>query len=56
MNQSYYDEEYSQTNRDKRMTPKREFGYCDGCDKTMLGNGQKCPVCGHKQGKRRLKR
>jgi hypothetical protein len=53
MNQSYFDTDYKQTNRDKTMYPKRVSGWCDGCDKTFISDGQKCPLCGHKQGNRR---
>jgi len=56
MNHNYYDNEYSPTNRDKRLTPKRVFGWCDGCDRVLVSGGKKCPVCGHRQGKYRLKR
>lgn len=55
MNKNYYDENYSSTNRDRKMSPKRGFGYC-GCDRAMVGDGQKCPLCGSRSGKKRLKR
>jgi rRNA maturation endonuclease Nob1 len=58
MHQSYYDENYTSTNRDNKKSPKRLMGWCDGCDTVMVSDGQKCPHCGHRQGdvRKRFKR
>ena len=39
-----------------RRAVKGKKGWCDGCDANIVGNGEKCSVCGHQQGKRRLKK
>jgi len=41
--------DYQPTNRQKRQTPKRGRFWCDRCDKTLVGQIGKCPVCGHVQ-------
>ena len=35
---------------------RRSRYYCPGCDRTFLGHGKKCPICGFKDSykKRRL--
>ena len=55
MNKNYYDDDYYQTNRDKRLAPKNGHGYCI-CDRSIVSSGQKCNVCGNLQKRKRLKR
>jgi len=57
-NNYYYDESYPylKTNREKRMTPKKAHRWCDGCDMYIVGEWQKCPLCGTRNGLKRLKK
>lgn len=55
MNKNYYDVDYSQTNRDKRMTPRKGWAYCGGCDRECVPDGSKCTLCGRRNGKKRLR-
>lgn len=55
MNKNYYDDEYTETNRDRKMKPKRGFGFCV-CDMVLIGDWSKCPICGCRNGRKRLKR
>jgi len=55
MNFNYHDSDYVPTNRDRAMTPKRGFGWC-ACDRVVIGDWAKCPVCHRRNGRRRLKR
>jgi hypothetical protein len=55
MNKNYYDNDYPETNRDKNMKPKQGMSYCI-CDRAMIGGGQKCYICGRRNGRKRLKR
>ena len=34
------------TNRSVKRRPRRSQGWCRGCDAAIVGDGQKCPVCG----------
>lgn len=36
------------TNRTMKRRPKRGQGWCGGCDAAIVGDGQKCPVCGNR--------
>ena len=38
MNQSYYDDDYPQTNRDKAMRPIRSKGWCEHCDRNIVAS------------------
>lgn len=31
-------------------------GWCHSCDSCLVGDGEKCPVCGARNGKNRLKK
>ena len=42
-------------NRIKAQQPRGRAGWCDGCDKAKVRDGQKCPVCGYKTTKRAKK-
>lgn len=53
------DIQHHKTNRQKRMTPRgRTLTWCNRCDRNMIYDGEKCPVCNSVQGpiKRRLKK
>ena len=50
-------EDYKKSNREKRMEPKHDGRYwCDKCDRCLVANWEKCPVCGHRQGVYTLKK
>jgi len=34
-------------NRQSAMFAKKSLMYCWGCDRNMVGPGQKCSLCGH---------
>jgi hypothetical protein len=40
------------TNRTMARRPKRGSGWCSSCDRAIVGNGQKCPVCKVRSGTR----
>jgi len=44
------------TNRDISRRPKSSKGWCWGCDRCMVRDGQKCPVCGTRNGHKRNKK
>ncbi len=44
------------SNRDRVRQPKRGKGYCFGCDAALVGSGEKCPVCGRRNGTKRNKK
>lgn len=59
MHQSYFDEKYVFTNRDKVKSPRRGRSYCDHCDRSAPADDTKCPICNMRQGwprKRRFKK
>lgn len=47
--------EYKLTNREKAMQPKKNKFWCKYCDMALVGEYSKCPVCGKRNGKKRLK-
>ena len=47
---------YKKTNREKRLTPKKGRVWCGGCDSALVGEWEKCPKCGRRNGTRRLKK
>lgn len=49
------DSEYKKTNREKSREPRGHSFWCDKCDKDLVMAGQKCGVCGYKNGKKRDK-
>ena len=42
-------------NRIKAQQPRGRSGWCMGCDRALVRDGQKCPVCGHKETNRAKK-
>jgi len=46
--------EYTKNNREKKLTAKKEKFWCR-CDLAHIGQYGKCPVCGRKSEKRKLK-
>ena len=36
-------------NRRKKTIPKLGRGWCMGCDRAYINDGEKCPVCGFKE-------
>lgn len=47
--------EYKESNREKKLKPKRGLKWCWACDRDLVGDGEKCLTCGKKDHKRRLK-
>lgn len=45
-----------ETNRTRRLKPKPGFKYCSGCDKALVPDGVKCPICGSFNGPKRFKK
>lgn len=44
------------TNRDKARAGKKSRFWCKSCDLSMVGEGNKCPVCGNMQNRKRDKK
>lgn len=40
--------EYQPRNREKARLPKLGRTWCGACDGALVGDGQKCPACGHR--------
>lgn len=45
----------SKNNRISKTTPKSGKYWCFGCDRFMVGKGQKCQVCGKRDKSKRQK-
>lgn len=43
------------SNREKVFVTKKGKFWCDHCDAAKLGDGEKCPNCGKRNRRRRLK-
>lgn len=56
MHKSYYDEKYSMSNREKRLTPKGDKSSWCLCDLWKVNDGEKCPNCHRRHGKLRFKK
>ena len=51
MHKSYYDDNYSKTNREKTLDPKGDKrSWCEHCDRDLVSEGAKCRVCGYTAG------
>lgn len=48
--------EYRPRNREKSRAPKRGRFWCRGCDRQLVGEWEKCPVCGTRNNRKRLKK
>jgi len=48
--------EYKQSNREKRLAPKKGKFWCMGCDRAFVTEWKKCPICGKRNGIKRLKK
>jgi len=46
--------EYKPTNREKRLKRKHGLAYCFGCDRALVTEGKRCPVCGNYYYPRRI--
>ena len=42
-------------NRIEKLRPKLGRFWCGGCDAYLLSKGEKCPICGNRESKRRKK-
>lgn len=40
---------FAHLNRIKAQQPRGRAGWCAGCDKAAIRDGQKCPACGCKE-------
>ena len=49
------DSEYIKTNRENAMTAKRSRHYCGSCDKAVVAQTGKCPICGNRQNRKKRK-
>lgn len=52
----YEDYEYNPTNRERRLRPRKARIWCDWCDSFVVGNWEKCPICGKRSGNKTLKK
>ena len=43
------------TNRIRKFLPKFGLYWCGGCDRELVGDWKRCPVCGKRNGRRRFK-
>jgi len=43
-----FDELTQKLNREAKTFPKREQGWCDGCDANIVATNTRCSVCGFK--------
>ena len=48
--------EYKQSHREKRLAPKKGKFWCMGCDRAFVTEWKKCPICGKRNGIKRLKK
>jgi hypothetical protein len=48
--------EYKKTNREEARSPKLGKSWCGTCDRALINESRKCPVCGAKPVQRRLKK
>ena len=48
--------EYKESNREKRQAPKKGTYWCWGCDRQLVHDWRKCPICGKRNGVRRFKK
>ena len=55
-NKHMHQEEFKRSNRDKRMEAKSSNFWCGYCDCKKVGEYSKCPNCGHRHSKKRLKK
>lgn len=47
---------YKKLNRNKKLKPKKEKFLCKVCDSQLVWEHTKCPVCGHKNNNKRMKK
>lgn len=47
---------YKPSNREKVKRPKKVKFWCGYCDAQLVGEYEKCPNCGHRNGIKRLKK
>jgi rubrerythrin len=49
------DEEYTPRNREKSKQAKYGFFWCNFCDRQLVRDGVKCPVCGTKNNPKKIR-
>lgn len=47
--------EYISTNREKAKKAKYGKNWCFGCDQAVVGQTGKCPVCGRRVNRKKIK-
>lgn len=55
MNKNYYDDDYTESNRDRVLNPRGDKGHWCLCDRTHVRDNERCSVCGRKNGRYRFK-
>lgn len=55
MHKSYYDDEYEMSNREKTKNPRGDKSSWCVCDVWKTNDGEKCPNCFRRNGKKRFK-
>lgn len=50
------DDDYIPRPREIATAPKFGYYFCDHCDRALLNDGGRCPICNHKNGRYRLKK
>lgn len=49
------DYKYQPTNREKAIKAKHGYDWCLGCDRAQVPEGKKCPVCGRKKYRKKIR-
>ena len=49
------DDEYHPRNREKAKQAKYGWFWCNGCDRQLVRDGVKCPVCGVKNNPKKIR-
>jgi hypothetical protein len=49
------DEEYTPRNREKSKQAKYGWFWCNSCDRQLVRDGVKCPVCGTKNNPKKIR-
>ena len=49
------DEDYTPRNREKSKQAKYGFFWCNSCDRQLVRDGVKCPVCGTKNNPKKIR-
>jgi hypothetical protein len=47
--------DYTLSNREKKLQLKKGIYWCDHCDRALVGDWERCPVCSRRSGVKRIK-